>query len=153
IVAPVEKLLYVSAIAVPWGGRPTMRDLARLLAAVAMTAAVVTTAPRLVTADEFKTGEMIDQNNWQKAEKLLPPEILKHYKEGEYANKFVDWPASQYTWPTDLKAGTDANAGKFTTSPTGTIIDKSTGKQPPYVIGYPFPTIDPSDPEVAVKIL
>ncbi len=130
-----------------------MRDPARFLAAVAAMTALVVTAPRPVTADDFKTGEMIDQSNWQKADGLLPPEILRHYKEGEYANKFVDWPDSQYTWPTDLKAGSESNAGKFTTSPTGTILDKSTGTQPPYIIGHPFPNIDPSDPEVAVKIL
>ena len=74
---------------------------------------------------------MVDKDSWQKAEGLLPPEILKHYKDGEYVNKFVDWPMAKYNTPPDFKAGTDANEGKFTTSPEGTIIDKATGKQPP----------------------
>ena len=42
-------------------------------------------------AADFKTGDMIDQETWQKATDLLPPEILKHYEKGEYVNKFVDW--------------------------------------------------------------
>jgi hypothetical protein len=113
---------------------------------------LVAAAPA-ITAGDFKTGEMVDTTSWEKAEGLLPPEILRHYKEGEYANKFVDWPENQYNWPTDLKAGTEANAGKFLLSPLGTILDKGTGKQPPYIIGHPFPDIDTSDPQVAAKIL
>jgi hypothetical protein len=104
-------------------------------------------------AAELKGGDTLDKSNWEQAKDLLPEEILRHYKEGEYVNKIVDWPDSKYNWPPDLKNGTEANAGKFTTSPEGTILDKSTNKQPAYVIGHPFPTIDASDPAAAVKIL
>jgi hypothetical protein len=128
-----------------------MRDHARRLLVVV--SAMLVLAPRLGAAQDLKTGDMIDQSSWQKAEGLLPPEILRHYKDGEYANKFVDWPMGKYNWPADLKAGTEANAGKFTVSKTGTIIDKSTGKQPVYIIGHPFPDIDTSDPDAAIKIL
>ena len=125
-----------------------MRELNRIVLAFAV-AAIVTSS----RAADFKTGDMIDKENWQKATGLLPPEILKHYENGEYANKFVDWPADLNTEAPDFKAGTAANADKFTTSPEGTIIDKATGKQPPYIIGLPFPTIDDKDPAAALKIL
>jgi hypothetical protein len=125
-----------------------MRELRSVLLAFAVATAVTSSR-----AADFKTGEMIDKDNWQKAEGLLPPEILRHYKDGEYANKFIDWPAAKTTVPPDFKAASDANEGKFTTSPEGTIIDKATGKQPPYVMGYPFPTIDEKDPAAAAKIL
>ncbi len=120
---------------------------------LACAVALVIGAATSGVAADFKTGEMIDKSNWEKAKDLLPEEILKHYKEGEYANKFVDWPDSKFNWPPDFKAGSDANAGKFTTNATGTVIDKSTNKQPEYVIGFPFPTVDASDPAAAVKIL
>ena len=110
-------------------------------------------APAARGAEEFSTGEMIDKSNWQKAENLLPPEILKHYKEGEYANKFVDWPANKYNWAPDFKAGTDANEGRFIIGPLGTLLEKSSGKRPDYIIGHPFPTIDPSDKDAGAKIL
>jgi hypothetical protein len=144
----LEKTTYVSAICM--GGNFTMRVFARSAFAVAVLA-VATARPS--GADELKTGDMIDKNSWEKAEKLLPPEILRHYKEGEYSNKFVDWPASKFDFPPDFKAGSEANEGKFTTNPEGTILDKATGKQPPYIMGHPFPTIDPNDPAAAVKIL
>jgi hypothetical protein len=130
------------------GGKTTMRS----LLALGVVLVLGLTAGR-GHADEFKTGEMIDKSNWEKAKDLLPEEILRHYKDGEYANKFVDWPASQFNWPPDFKAGSDANAGKFITNEVGTVLDKSTNKQPEYVIGFPFPTVEASDPAAAVKIL
>src|SRR5215510_14643184 len=102
-----------------------MRELRRVVLAFALTMTV--TAAR---AADFKTGDMIDKDSWQKAEGLLPPEILRHYKDGEYANKFVDW--QKISIPPDFKAGSDQNEGKFTTSAEGTILDRATGKQPPY---------------------
>ena len=33
-------------------------------------------------ADEPKAGDKIDQSSWKQVEGLLPPEILKHYREG-----------------------------------------------------------------------
>src|SRR4030095_16612876 len=122
------------------GGFRFMRELRRLAFAFAFTVAISS-----AHAGDFKTGDMVDQQSWQKATDLLPPEILKHYEKGEYANKFVDWPADKNGQAPEFKAGTEANAGKFTLSPEGTIIDKATGQQPPFIIGYPFPTIDPKD--------
>jgi len=114
--------------------------------------AAVTTLVRVPPARaDVKPGETLDKSNWQKAEGLLPEEILKHYREGEYVNPIGEWPADKYNWPPDLLAGTKANEGKFAIGPEGGIIDKSTGKQPPFIIGHPFPTVDASDPQAAVK--
>ena len=127
-----------------------MRELRLNFLVLALAAIVV--APRSGGAADFKTGEMVDKDSASKADGLLPPEILKHYQNGEYMNKFVDWPMSKFNHPPDFKAATDANVGKFTTSPEGTILDKS-GKQPTYIMGFPFPTVDDKDPAAAVKIL
>src|SRR5262249_12064764 len=142
---------YVSAIAVRMGGDPTMRDLVRVALLLTLSASVFSSAPGM--AEDFKTGEMIDKSNWQKAEKLLPPEILRHYKEGEYANKCYDWPDAKFNWAPDFKAGSDANAGKFAIGENGTLIEATTKQRPPYIIGFPFPKIDASDPQAAAKIL
>jgi hypothetical protein len=128
-------------------------DVGRHLLIIIALAALIGVTERAGIAADLKTGDMIDKNSWQKADGLLPPEVLQHYKNGEYANKFVEWPMAKTTFAPDFKAGSDANEGKFTTSPEGTIIDKATGKQPPYIIGFPFPTIDEKDPAAGVKIL
>ena len=128
-----------------------MSKLAQLLGlavAVALGAGLTARA-----ADELKPGDTLDQTTWQKAEGLLPPEILEHYKKNEYVNRIADWPASKYTWPPDFHAGTDANEGKFKLGERGDILEKESGKQPPYILGRPFPTIDPSDPGAGVKIV
>ena len=125
-----------------------MRELSRIVLAIAV--ATTVTSSR---AADFKTGDMVDKDSWQKAEGLLPPEILRHYKDGEYANKFIDWPAAKTTFPPDFKAASDANEGKFTTSPEGPSSTRRPGSSPPTSSGYPFPTIDEKDPAAAAKIL
>lgn len=120
---------------------------------VAVTAALVLAHVAPVAADDLKPGDTLDSSTAEKATGLLPEEILKHYRENEYVNKIADWPADKYNFPPDFKAGSEANRGRFVTSPKGTIIDKATGKQPPYLIGHPFPTIDPAAPDAAAQIL
>ena len=97
--------------------------------------------------DGLRPGEVLNQTNWKKAEGLLPPEILKHYQNGEYVNAIVDWPAEKWNWAPDFHAGSEQNAGQFDVDDNGTIIEKGSGKQPPYLIGLPFPIIDRADPK------
>ncbi|HZR79668.1 MAG TPA: DUF1329 domain-containing protein [Candidatus Binatia bacterium] len=104
-------------------------------------------------ADEPKAGEKIDQSTWKQVDGLLPPEILKHYREGEYQNPVAEWPADKYNWPPDFKSATESNEGKFKIGPTGEILSVETGQQPPFILGYPFPRIDPKDPQAGVKIV
>jgi hypothetical protein len=101
----------------------------------------------------LQPGDVLSKDNWQLAKDLLPPEILRHYKDGDYINKIVEWPLGVYKWNPQFKAATEANADRYTVSPEGTVIDKATGKQPPFVYGLPFPQIDPKDPNAGVKIL
>ncbi len=98
-------------------------------------------------------GDVLNQSNWQKATELLPPEILEHYKHGEYANALVEWPKGLQGWGADFREGTEANRGKFAVDERGTIIDKTTGLRPPEIIGFPFPDIDPADAQAAIKII
>jgi hypothetical protein len=102
--------------------------------------------------DALKPGDVLNQDTASKAEGMMPPELLRHYKEGQFANKIVAWPPG-YRWETAFQEATLDNKGKYEVNDTGTIIDKATGEQPKYVYGFPFPDIDPNDPKVATKIL
>jgi hypothetical protein len=104
-------------------------------------------------AEELKKGDTLGPDTWQRAEGLLPPEILAHYKAGEYVNPIAEWPVDVFTWPTDFAAGSKANAGKFDLGDKGHIVEKGTETQPQYLIGHPFPTIDAGDPGAGAKIL
>ena len=103
--------------------------------------------------DGLKPGDILNQSNWQKAQGLLPPEILKHYETGAYANKIVDWPVGTYTWAPEFKEASEKNDGRYDLGDKGHIIEKATGEQPLRILGYPFPKIDPKDPNAASKIL
>jgi len=100
----------------------------------------------------FASGEVLDETNWGKAEGLLPPEILRHYKNGEYANRVVPWDGLMQ-WDPEWQEAVRSNERKLTVDEAGTIIDETTGKQPPHILGYPFPVIDPEEADAAIKIL
>jgi hypothetical protein len=124
---------------------------------IAALAIAVSSGPFDVTTargeDALAAGVTLGKNNWKLAEGLLPPEILAHYRDGAYANPIVEWPVDFYNWPTDFKAATEANVGKYEIGPEGQVIEKATGEQPAYIIGFPFPEIDENDPRAASKIL
>jgi hypothetical protein len=125
-----------------------------LLAAVlALVSARPLWAQNPTATDGLKPGDVLNETNWQKAEGLLPPEILKHYRSGEYANSIVDWPREKFEWPPDFAAATEKNAGRFDVDDAGTIVAKKSGKQPQYILGLPFPLIDRDDPKAGTKIL
>src|SRR6185503_316151 len=74
----------------PLRGRRTQpRVAARLLVAMGIACALATAGR---ASEGLKPGDTLGPDSWQKAEKLLPPEILAHYKTGEYVNPINDWP-------------------------------------------------------------
>jgi len=95
--------------------------------------------------DELKPGEILNQSNWQKAEKLLRRKCSSTTKKGEYANPIIEWKPDTYVHPKDFAEASKANEGS-TRRRDREILEKSTGKQPEYVLGLPFPTIDPRPP-------
>lgn len=109
-------------------------------------------AEDVAAVDGLKPGDVLNQSNWQKAKGLLPPEILKHYENGEYSNPIVDWPVDKFDWPPDFLAGSQKNL-QLGLDEGGSIIESGTGKQPAYVLGFPFPIIKPDDPRAGLKIL
>jgi hypothetical protein len=104
-------------------------------------------------APGLRVGDVLDEKNAQLAKDLLPPEILKHYERGEYRNRIVSYPLGQAHWEKAWLESTEKNAGQLGIDENGTIVYTSTKKQPEYLYGIPFPTIDPADPQAAVKIV
>jgi len=98
-------------------------------------------------------GDRLDAETWRQAEGLLPPEVLRHYETGGYANDVYDWPPERFEWPPDFKAGSAGNEGRLDLGPEGGIVEKGKTEPPEYVLGFPFPTIDPADPEAGGKIM
>ena len=124
---------------------PTPARLALVLTAVT---AVAFGRP---AAAELKVGDTLDSNTASSAASLLPPEILKHYQDNGYVNPIADWPVDKFNWPTDFLAATKTNAGKFAVTPEGGIVETGSQKQPPFILGFPFPTIQENDPQAGVK--
>lgn len=104
-------------------------------------------------ATALKAGDVLGQANWELAKDLLPPEILRHYKDGEYTNQIIDWPLGIYRWSPEFKAATEENVSRYAISPAGTVVEKASGQKPPFIFGLPFTHIDPKQPDAALQVL
>lgn len=104
-------------------------------------------------APGLKIGDELNKTNANLAKDLLPPEILKHYQNGDYRNRIIAFPSVAGRWEKSFLAATEKNATTLDVDDRGTIIDRATGKQPVYVYGLPFPNIQADDPKAAVKIV
>lgn len=104
-------------------------------------------------APGLKVGDILNKSNADLAKDLLPPEILKHYQNGDYHNRIISMPSAAERWEKEFLESTAKNATTLDIDERGTVIDRATGKQPAYIYGLPFPRIDANDPKAAVKVV
>jgi hypothetical protein len=102
---------------------------------------------------ELKPGDTVGSENWEAARGLLPDEFLDAYKRGDLRHEVSDATLERIGDDPIFRAATDANRDRLGLDPRGSIIDRGTGRPPEYVYGWPFPDVDPKDPEAAMKIV
>jgi len=98
---------------------------------------------------------VLDANNWQEGKDLLPDPVLKRLKDGQYWFKVVPVDPQKFkdNYSKKFWDATAANEGKYDIEPKNCgLKDKATGKIPDFLLGFPFPKIDKSDPLVGCKI-
>ena len=124
---------------------------ATLLCAVAVTAGAVSAQ----SATDQQKPWTLDANNYQLAKDLLPEVVLNRVKNSEYIYNVVPVDPEKFKelYSKKFWEASEANAGKFDVDQaTCGLKDVSTGQMPAYFFGYPFPKIDPKDPQAACKM-
>jgi len=103
---------------------------------------------------ETSAGEVIDKTNWKNAEALVPAPLLEWVEVGEFVLPVGDlsFDPAEYFLPYALESRS-ANQGRYDLNEKSEIIEVDTGKPPEYILGFPFPEIDPEDPNAAAKII
>lgn len=106
-----------------------------------------------VSAD-VAPGEVIDKSNWQKAEGLVPENVLDWLKRGDFTMQVAElnYDPKDYLPPV-VKKSMVANKGRYDVDEKGLMVDVKTGKIPEFIEGIPFPDIDPEDPNAATKLV
>ena len=101
---------------------------------------------------DLNPGDTLNQESWQQAKSLLPEGVLRRFQDGSYQAKVTTLPTTM-TWGSKFKSATEANAEKFAVDAAGSLTAKTTNTVPPFLYGYPFPQIDPKDPQAATKVI
>src|SRR5262249_56769228 len=83
------------------------------LAVAVAVAGVLGGTPAWVGAD-VGPGTTIDQSNADQVKDVLPPEIYKHYKNGDYTNPVVDFPVGRFRWDDGFDEATRQNGERLT---------------------------------------
>ena len=126
----------------------------RFCVAVLLTLSAVCFSPPAAVA--LQDGEILGPDTWEEAQGLLPEEILDHYKKGEYVNQIADIRLPGYrstALPQDFQEASHGNRGLYGLSNGGSVVELQSGKQPPFIVGLPFPEIDPNDAQAGTKIV
>lgn len=106
-------------------------------------------------ADEAAQPWALDRNNWQLGQGLLPDAVLNRVKKGEYAYRVVPVDPEKFkrNYSPRFWEASAANAGKYDVdAATCGLKDVSTGQVPDFYFGYPFPKIEPAEPQAACKM-
>jgi len=123
--------------------------------AVRMLALALLLAPAVRAEDPQPKTWTLDSNNWQEGKNLLPEVVLNRVKNGEYHYKVMEVDPEKFKQNYSKKFwdASEANAGKYDLDPaTCGLRDVKTGKVPDFYFGYPFPKVDPKDPQAACKM-
>jgi len=115
-----------------------------------MLSAVLFPAGRAHAAEPKPIVELNEQT-WKLAEGSLPEEFLNRYKNGEWRHRIYEPPAGTHLADDDFITAGSGNEGKYALGPEGQVVEVATGKQPAFIYGPPFPTIDPKDPQAGAK--
>lgn len=105
-----------------------------------------------LTHAELKPGDTLDQGNWQAAKGLMPDSILRRFEDGSYRATVTAFPGGM-AWGSKFTAASETNTGKFSVDGNNSLTDSATQAYPTFLYGYPFPQIDPKDPQAADKVM
>ncbi|MEW6440209.1 MAG: DUF1329 domain-containing protein [bacterium] len=103
---------------------------------------------------DVSPGDVVDKGSWQKAEGLLPEPVLNWVKKGDFVldigESRID-PRQMH--PRYLLDSFQSNRDRYDIDAEGGILDRPSGQRAGYILGMPFPDIDPKDPKVVHKLM
>src|SRR2546429_7278265 len=96
-------------------------------------------------------GTTLDRTTAEEAKDLLPPEILRHYQNGDYRSTVVEFPNSRWRLDDGFEEASRWNGEHLVLGEHKSPGDKASGKRPDYITGLPVPHIPEDDPDARYK--
>src|SRR5581483_6625473 len=123
------------------------------LLGAAILIALLPAPARTADVNEVPSGTILGKENCQIAKGALPDEILQFYCRGDYENPIRKSANGKGLFDNPRLTEVSAkNEGKYDVNDQGTVVDVATGTRPDFMVGFPFPKVDPNDPKAGAKL-
>ena len=126
---------------------------ARRILGIALISCWALTHPVATASADVVLGDVIDKSYWQKIEGLVPEPLLNWIKQGDSIKiGELNYSPAEFYSPAISQSLTE-NVGKYELNKDDVIVGVKSGKLPNFILGAPFPRIDPADPKAAQKVM
>lgn len=103
---------------------------------------------------ELQPGDTLSQENCKQAEGMLPDRILDGFCSGEYGpTKIIEVKDEAFQYSKAFTFATEKNAGQYYVTEKGALQETATNTWPRDWHGFPFPEINPQDPQAGYRIM
>jgi hypothetical protein len=99
-----------------------------------------------------ETGSTISSTNCAEVADLLPPPVFDWVKKGDLTLQISEM-QDEVAWEEPFLQASKANADRYGVDAEGGLIERRSGARPPHTYGFPFPHIDPEDPNAGVEVM
>lgn len=102
---------------------------------------------------DVSPGDVVNKTNWESVKGSIPDSVLEWVKNGDIELNIskLNYSPGEYARAVVEKTF-ESNKGKYKLE-NDVIVEAATGKEPDFIEGYPFPEIDPNDPQAGTKFI
>jgi hypothetical protein len=107
----------------------------------------------ILPAQAFTLGQTYDKSNWEEIKDFSPPALIQWVKKGDFILKTSELDFEWKVKEAPFVEATQRNAGRYQVNEDGFTVDIDTKKRPDFIYGFPYPNIDPNDPQAGAKVM
>jgi hypothetical protein len=106
-------------------------------------------AARLASADAER---VVTAENVGEVASLLPESVRRWVEKGDFVLRLGELRYSP-GWDRNFEAASETNRGRYRLDEHLNVVEAATGRQPDFVFGFPFPEIDPNEPDAGARVM
>jgi hypothetical protein len=101
---------------------------------------------------EEPPAPLVDATNVATVGDLLPDSVRRWVERGDFVLRLGEL-RFEPRWDASFVAASEKNRGRYRLDENRNVLDADSGVRPSFLFGFPFPEIDPNDPDAGAKVM